>query len=144
VLQSNITLGQYNDETITLAITSAGLPWDLTGAAVQVVVKPAAAVADTDPAAITATVTITDAAAGLAAAVIPGDSLATAGRWYWHADVLLGGERKTALYGDVLIIPLSAAMPAPTAAAPPGVADLDGGAAAGGEFPVAGINGGNA
>jgi hypothetical protein len=111
VLQSNIVLGQNNDEAINLAITSAGAAQDLTGATVEVVVKPRASAADTDPAAISASVTITDPLNGLATATITAAQLATAGRWYWHCDVIArDGERKTALYGDVLIIPVAAAL----------------------------------
>jgi hypothetical protein len=110
VLQSNIVLGQNNDEVINLAITSSGTAWDLTGATVVVVVKPLASTPDGDPAAIHAEVTIVDPPNGLAVAAITADQLAAAGRWYWHADVIGGdGERKTALYGDVLIIPVAAA-----------------------------------
>lgn len=111
MLQSNIVLGQNNDEVVNLTITSAGVAWDLTGATVEVVVKPLAATPDSDPAAIHAAVTITDPVNGLATAGITAAQLAAAGRWYWHADVIdAGGDRKTALYGDVLIYPIAAAM----------------------------------
>lgn len=111
MLQSNIVLGQNNDEAINLAITSSGAVWDLTGATVEVVIKPTAATLDTDPAAINATVAITDPPNGLATATITAAQLAAAGRWYWHCDVIAtDGERKTALYGDVLIYPIAAAM----------------------------------
>jgi hypothetical protein len=111
VLQSNIVLGLNNDEDINLEITSAGAVWDLTGATVEVIVKPTAATLDSAPAAIHAQVTITDPANGLATAAITAVQLAAAGRWYWHCDVIgADGERKTALYGDVLIYPIAAAM----------------------------------
>lgn len=107
-------LNEANDETIKVTITtnvpSAGTPLDLTGKVVEAFLKTGAATADGDAttwkgSTATAEITVTDAAGGKASISVPAAAVTTAKKW-WRCDVLTGGLRKTAAYGDVSVTDL--------------------------------------
>jgi hypothetical protein len=107
----NITLGEFNDETIDLAITSNGLAFNLASPSsygLQVLLKTAAGIQDSDPSTLILTtgggaITITNAAAGLATLVIPHADLESAVFTFWRCDLTLSGTQATAMYGTVSI-----------------------------------------
>lgn len=92
-----------DDLTFTVTLTLDGSPLDLTGLTVHAVVKPRSTSADSDGTAYT--LTVTDAASGTAAWVIPrADTAAPAWSWYriWVADG--SGDIGTALYGTLAVM----------------------------------------
>lgn len=107
----NITLGEFNDESLSVAITQNGSPFNLTGFSLTAYFKTAAGVADTDPSTITLSstggsppITITNAAGGLATIQIPRADLANASITFWRLDVVNGsGLQNTAIYGTVTV-----------------------------------------
>lgn len=102
----NITLGEFNDETINLTITNNGSAFNLTGFGLQALLKTSAGIADTDPSTKTYTtaggaITITSASGGLATLVIPHADLANTSFTFWRVDVTISGTQATAIYGSV-------------------------------------------
>jgi hypothetical protein len=102
----DINLGEFNDETLAVAITNNGSAYDLTGKSLQALFKTAAGVADGDPSTITLTspsggITITNAVGGLANVAIPKADLQNANITFWRLDVVSGGLQNTAIYGKV-------------------------------------------
>lgn len=104
----DINLGEFNDETLAVAITNGGSAYDLTGKTLQALFKTAAGVADSDPSTITLTspsggITITNAVGGLANVAIPRADLANANITFWRCDVVSGGLQNTAIFGKVAV-----------------------------------------
>jgi hypothetical protein len=102
----NITLGEFNDETIDLAITSNSAAFNLSGYGLQVLLKVAAGYLDTDPTTTLLTtgggaITITSSSGGLATCVIPRADLQNTSYTFWRCDVTIGGTQVTAMYGTV-------------------------------------------
>jgi len=109
----DIGLAEFNDETLALAITSSGSPLNLTGLTLEMYLKTASGIADTDPSTLklstaTGEITITNAAGGLATAAVASSHLQPGGTVYnWYRlDTVNAGKRNTAIFGKVAITPL--------------------------------------
>lgn len=100
---------QNNDETVELTINTDDGPLDLeTATAIELLIKPSKVTVDDDAAVVKLTlddgdIDIVDAPAGRCDASVPAGVLATAGKRWWRCDVIVSGDRKTALYGPLLI-----------------------------------------
>ncbi|MGI5171887.1 hypothetical protein ACQEU3_46850 [Spirillospora sp. CA-253888] len=105
-----LSLAQANDETIDLLVSAGIEPLDLTGATIELILKPTPQTPDEDPAVTVLTspddITITNAAGGRCTARIPAAALASAGRHWWRLDVLRGGDRRTAMFGPAWVTDL--------------------------------------
>jgi hypothetical protein len=104
----DIILGEFNDETLAVAVLNNGVAQDLTGKTLQALFKTAAGVLDTDPSTVTLTsssggIVVTNAVGGLATITIPRADLASAGVTFWRLDVVAAGLQNTAMYGKVSI-----------------------------------------
>jgi hypothetical protein len=108
-----VTLEQTagNDETYTLTVTSEGTrqPFDLTGTTVEVYYKTTASTADTDPSTVklstaTGEIVLTNPTAGLAT-VTSSAAKQVAGNFWWRADVVSGGTRRSAAFGPRIVMP---------------------------------------
>lgn len=106
----NITLGEFNDESIDVAITQNASAFNLTGFSLRAYFKVAAG--DLDSAGTTLTlssvggsapITITNTAGGLATIVIAKVNLQNANFTFWRVDVVNTGTslQNTAIYGTV-------------------------------------------
>jgi len=106
----NITLGEFNDETINLTVTNNGSPFDLTsgpGYTLNAYLK--VAVGDLDSAGTTkkyssgVAITITNGPGGLATWIIPHADLQNTSYTFWRLDVVTVGTllQATAMYGTV-------------------------------------------
>jgi hypothetical protein len=109
----DITLAEFNDETLALAITSSGSPLNLTGLTLEMYLKTASGVADTDPSTlklstVTGEIVITNPTGGLATAAIASSHLQPGGTAYgWYRlDTINAGKRNTAIFGKVGITSL--------------------------------------
>lgn len=110
----NITLGEYNDEVVNLAITNNGSAFNLTGYNLQVLLKVNQG--DSDTASTTKlysstggspAITITNAAGGLATLKIPRADISNTSFTFWRCDVLdASSDQNTALYGAVTMTKL--------------------------------------
>jgi hypothetical protein len=107
----NLTLAEFNDETLNVAITANSVAYNLTGVTVQALFKVNAG--DLDSAGTTLTlstatsgVTITNAAGGLATVTIPKSNLQNTNFTFWRLDVIVGGLTNTVFYGTVTITKL--------------------------------------
>lgn len=103
-----LELMQGNDEIVEHTVSTATGPLDLTTAtAIEMFIKPSKATADTDPTVtkltLTSGITIVDASAGRCDAAVPAAALATAGVRWWRLDLVISADRKTAMFGPVLI-----------------------------------------
>jgi hypothetical protein len=111
-----ITLREENDETLTLTIDRQQPADDLTTVAtLELYLKTDSCQADDDPdvlllsSSVPAEITITaqSAAQITAEAHIPAAALAGSYKRFWRVDGLTaGGERRTAMYGDVTVVNL--------------------------------------
>jgi hypothetical protein len=104
----DINLGEFNDETLAVAITNNAVAYDLTGKTLQALFKTAAGVLDTDPSTITLTspsggIVVTNAVGGLANISLPRADLQSAGITFWRCDVVAGGLQNTAIFGKVAV-----------------------------------------
>lgn len=103
---NDVTFWERNDEEMTLTITRGGSVWDLTGATVEVYIKPTADTPDDEALLLTSDVvgeiTITDAPNGVAKVNVSSANNASPGSRFWKADVVdSGGKRKTAGTGSI-------------------------------------------
>lgn len=103
-----LELLQGNDEIVEHTVSTVTGPLDLTMAsAIEMFIKPSKATADTDPSVTKLTlgggITIVDASAGRCDAAVPAGALATAGVRWWRLDLVVSSDRKTAMFGPVLI-----------------------------------------
>lgn len=109
----NVTLYESNDETMDIVVYEEpefdGQPLvvqDLTGATIEVYVKPTKETDDDDPGNLllstqTSGIVVTDAENGAATVTFP-DNI-TPGTHWWKVDVILNGQRKTACSGTFMI-----------------------------------------
>jgi hypothetical protein len=109
----DIGLAEFNDETLALTITSSGSALNLTGITLEMYLKTASGIADTDPSTlklstVTGEIVITNPTGGLATAAIASSHLQPGGTVYgWYrVDTINAGKRNTAIYGKVAITPL--------------------------------------
>lgn len=109
----DITLAEFNDETVDLALTSGGSALNLTGyTSVDMFLKPAKGIADTDPSVLKLSsaggspqITITNVSGGLATAQINATQITATNPWaFYRVDAVDGtGKRNTAIFGNVTI-----------------------------------------
>ena len=102
----NITLGEFNDEVINLAITNNSSAFNLTGYGLQALLKTAAGIPDTDPSTLVLStanggIVVTNNAGGLAQLTIPHADLQNTNFAFWRVDVTISGTQATAMYGTV-------------------------------------------
>jgi hypothetical protein len=109
MIAANLTLGEFDDSSVNLAFTtSGGGALDLTSATVDVYLKTAAGVLDTDASTKhysstggSPAITITNPTGGLATVQIPHVDIVNASLAFWKATVTIGGLRNTAMFGTV-------------------------------------------
>lgn len=108
-----LTVYELNDEQIGLVITEpdTGTAYDLTGADLEMLLKPSADTPDSDPGVVILSTTggeivVDDAAQGLATVAIARGDLATPGDLVWRVDVVRPGTRRTAVYGPLRVVNL--------------------------------------
>lgn len=110
----DISLNENNDEAIKVVITTnvpvGGTTLDITGMSLEAFLKPTASTADTDAAVWKGTsgggqITITDAPNGKATVSVPASAVTLTQTW-WRCDVVSGGLRKTAVYGQLSVVNL--------------------------------------
>jgi hypothetical protein len=108
----DITLAEFNDETLDLTLTAAGGgALNITGYEIDMFLKTVAGSPDGDAvklSTVTGEITITNPTGGLATAAIPAVDLgATASYGFYRVDAVdTGGYRNTAIFGKVSITPL--------------------------------------
>lgn len=110
----NLSLAEFNDETIDLTITANGVAMNLTGYTVNVYLKTKAGVSDTDPSTLKLSsagtnpaVVITSATTGAVQVSIPNADLASTGSTFWRCEVVDStGKQNTVFYGAVAITQL--------------------------------------
>src|SRR5260370_5699238 len=107
MIEVDITLAEFNDETLALTITSGGNPYNITGLTLEMYLKQSAGELDTDPnvvklSTVTGEITITNGAGGLASVAIASANLAASKTYGWYrVDIINAGKRNTALFGKV-------------------------------------------
>ncbi|HVT98886.1 MAG TPA: hypothetical protein VHE33_15380 [Acidobacteriaceae bacterium] len=104
--QTTLAISEFNDETINIAITNNGSPYNLTGVTVQMLFKTAAGTPDNEALVFSSSggspaITITNAAGGLATAVIPNTDLDAETYNFFRIDVVVSGLINTCLYGPI-------------------------------------------
>lgn len=114
MVEQDIVLAEFNDETIAASITQGGNPKDITGFTLEAYLKPARGTADTAPGVVklstaTGEITITNASQGQANIVIAAADLLSTNDTYtfWRLDCIdTGSKRNTAIFGVVTITQL--------------------------------------
>jgi hypothetical protein len=101
-----LTLSEFNDVTIDIAVTSNGSPYNLTSVTVNMLLKSQAGVPDSSALIFSSgggspAITITNAAAGLAVAQIPNADLDAEVYSFYRVDVVNSGLTNTCVYGPV-------------------------------------------
>lgn len=105
-----LTLDQHNDEDLTGTVLdeTTEQPQNLTGVALEMLLKPSRETAD-DAETVTVLstqggqITVTTPAAGAYTVAVPASALAVAGvRWY-RVDAVTGTDRKTVVYGPLKV-----------------------------------------
>jgi hypothetical protein len=101
-----LAISEFNDETINIAVTNNGSPYNLTGIVVQMLFKTAAGTPDNEALVFSSTggspaITITNASGGLATAVIPNSDLDAETYNFYRIDVVVSGLINTCLYGPI-------------------------------------------
>ncbi|WP_435109911.1 hypothetical protein [Nocardiopsis synnemataformans] len=109
----SLILYEWNDEEVELQITDpdSGSAYDLSGAVLELILKADVDQLDTDPGTVilsteTGEITILDAAAGTALAMINRGYLSEPGDLAWRLDVVRAGTRRTAIYGPLRVTDL--------------------------------------
>ena len=107
-----LRLLEGNDETVNVGITRSGGAYNLTGAIVQMIIKPNVGTVEDPPATgvvilstATGEVTVTSATGGTVAVDVAAGTV-TAGTWTYRVDVIDATGRRTAVYGDLTVIDL--------------------------------------
>jgi hypothetical protein len=106
----DITLGEFNDETLNVALTSSGVALNLTGYTVEMYLKTGSGVADTDPSTLklssaAGSITIVSTTDGTLNCSISRNNLQVGANYtFYRIDIVDGSlRRNTALYGTVTI-----------------------------------------
>lgn len=103
-----LTADQNNDMTYagTATNTDTGLPLNLAGVTLEMVLKASEETDDADGTTLSTTtgeITVTDAAQGAYSVAVPDTALTQAGiRWY-RLDAIAGTSRKTIVYGPLKV-----------------------------------------
>lgn len=108
----DITLNEFNDVSINLAITQSGIAFNLTGYTVQMLLKTAAGTPDSQALTLSSAgsnpaITITNASGGLATVAIPHTDLQSEQYMFYRVDVVnSSGDITTCAYGPIAWISL--------------------------------------
>lgn len=106
--QQALTLYENNDEKLNFLITSNVSGFTLLGSSIEAFVKATAATPDNDAGVWKGTTTggevVIDDAANCHA-LVPASAMTTTKGWY-RLDVISGGLRKTAAYGQLTVVDL--------------------------------------
>jgi hypothetical protein len=111
MLTAPLTLSEFNDVTIDIAVTQNGSPYNLTGVTVNLLFKSQAGTPDGSALIFSSgggspAITITNAVGGLAVAVIPNTDLDAEIYFFYRLDVVNAGLTNTCLYGPITWISL--------------------------------------
>lgn len=106
MLTAPLTLSEFNDVTIDIAVTQNGSPYNLAGVTVNLLFKSAAGTPDGNALIFSSgggspAITITNSAGGLAVAVIPNTDLDAEVYFFYRLDVVNSGLTNTCLYGPI-------------------------------------------
>jgi hypothetical protein len=106
-----LTLNEFNDVTISITVTQNGSPLNLTGDTLNLLLKTAPNTPDSSALIFSSAggspaIVITNAAGGLATAIIPNTDLDAETYTFYRLDVVSGGLTNTTLYGSVVWISL--------------------------------------
>jgi hypothetical protein len=111
--QASLTLSEFNDMTINIAVTNNGSPFNLTGYSLNLLLKSQAGVPDSSALTFSSTggspaITITSASAGLATAQLPNADLDAETYNFYRLDVVstVGSLQQTTVYGSIIWITL--------------------------------------
>lgn len=101
-----LNLNEFNDVSISIAVTSNGSPLNLTGATLNLLLKTKAGTPDANALTFSSgggspAITITNAASGLATCLIPAADLSAETYFFYRLDVVSSGLTNTALYGPI-------------------------------------------
>lgn len=101
-----LNLNEFNDVSISIAVTSSGSPLNLTGATLNLLLKTKAGTPDANALIFSSgggspAITITNAVGGLATCLIPAADLSAETYFFYRLDVVSSGLTNTALYGPV-------------------------------------------
>lgn len=103
----NLVLYQVNTEEFTVAVTLDGSAYDLTGATVEVYIKPTAATSDTDLSVSKLTIgggiTVLDVPGGRVRVTVPSGVLTDPGLHWYRVDVVAALARRTAVLGTLYV-----------------------------------------
>lgn len=108
----DITLAEFNDETLALTLTSGGAALNITGLELDLYLKPLSGIPDstsgvTKLSTTTGEITITNGPGGLATVAIPKTDLGTVTAYtFYRVDVIAAGKANTAIFGKVSTTPL--------------------------------------
>lgn len=109
--QGTLTLSEFNDVTVAIAVTNNGAAYNLTGVTLNLLLKSAPGTPDTSALVFSSAggspaITVTNAAGGLATAVIPNTDLDAENYSFFRLDVVSSGLTNTTLYGAITWITL--------------------------------------
>lgn len=106
-----LTLSEFNDVTINIAVTNNGSAYNLTGVTLNLLLKTKAGTPDANALTFSSSggspaITVTNAVGGLANAVIPNTDLEAETYNFYRLDVVASGLTNTTLYGPITWITL--------------------------------------
>jgi hypothetical protein len=101
-----LNLNEFNDVSINIAVTNNGSPYNLTGVTLNLLLKTKAGTADANALIFSSSggspaITVTNAASGLATALIPATDLSAETYFFYRLDVVASGLTNTCLYGPI-------------------------------------------
>jgi hypothetical protein len=113
MIEVDITLSEFNDETLNLSLTSGGSALNLTSYSLEMYLKPSSGIPDTSSGVVklstgTGELTVTNAAGGLMTAAISHANTGSVSAFtFYRVDIVDGtGKRNTAVFGKVSITAL--------------------------------------
>jgi hypothetical protein len=107
MIERDIVLAQFNDQSFDISITDNGAPVDVSSAELDVFLKPQAGVLDSASGVVklsttTGDITVTNGPAGQATVTVPSTDLqGTNAFGFWRCDIVVNGKRNTAMFGAV-------------------------------------------
>lgn len=110
--QASLTLSEFNDMTISIAVTNNGSPFNLTGYNLNLLLKSQAGVPDTQALTFSSSggspaITITSPSGGLATAQLPNASLNSETYSFYRLDVVnASSQQQTTVYGNIIWVTL--------------------------------------
>jgi hypothetical protein len=110
--QASLTLSEFNDMTIDIAVTNNGSPFNLTGYNLNLLLKSAAGTPDSSALTFSSSggspaITVTSASAGLAVAQLPNADLDSEAYTFYRLDVVnASSQQQTTVYGQIIWVTL--------------------------------------